>query len=167
MKKASKIVIVTFMLLIALVIPLYYYVQPPAVESGSIEITGNVHNPQNFTFSQLQTITPVTIQATLTSSGSPQENGVFNYTGVTLKEILKLAQASDNVTLVYVQASDAYGATLTIKDAMNEKTILAYAKDGSSMTDLKKGGEGPLRLVIGGDKFAQRWVKGVVLINVT
>lgn len=167
MKKLLKIVIAIFALLIVLVIPLYYYSHPASVEPGTIQITGNVDNPMNLTFSQLMALKSVTIEATLTSSGSPQENGLFNYTGVALKEILNLVQVSDNATSVFIQASDAYGATLTINDAIYPNTIIAYSKDDTAMPALKDGGEGPVRLVIGEDKFAQRWVKGVVLIEVT
>ena len=34
------------------------------------------------------------------------------------------------------------------------------------MTALSVGGEGPVRLVIGDDRFLTRWVKGVSLIEV-
>jgi DMSO/TMAO reductase YedYZ molybdopterin-dependent catalytic subunit len=167
MKKMAKIVIVVFVLLIVAVVPLYYYSHPTNTQENTIQVIGNVDNPLNLTLSQLETITSVTIQATLTSSGSPQDNGVFNYTGVTLKAVLGLVQASDNATAVYIQASDGYGTTITIQDAMNQNTIIAYAKDGSPLNDLKNGGEGPVRLVIGDDQYSQRWVKGVISIEIT
>jgi DMSO/TMAO reductase YedYZ molybdopterin-dependent catalytic subunit len=167
MQRITKIAVVTFALLIVVVFPLSYYVHPTQVEAGTIQIIGNVKHPLTLTFNQLKELSNTTIQAALTSSGSPQENGVYNYTGVTLKQLLSLAQAVDNATSVYVQASDAYGATLLIKDAQNPNTILAYEKNGAPMIPLKSGGEGPVRLVIGGDQFAQRWVKGAVSIQVT
>jgi DMSO/TMAO reductase YedYZ molybdopterin-dependent catalytic subunit len=166
MKKSTKLVLTLFGVLIVLLVPLYYYAHPQNVEAGTIQISGNVANPLTLTLCQIQALPATTIQATLTSSGSPQENGDYNYTGVTLKDILNLADPSPNATSIYVQASDAYGATLLIQDAQNNNTLLAYAKDGASLSDLKSGGEGPLRLVIGADQFAQRWVRGVAAIEV-
>jgi DMSO/TMAO reductase YedYZ molybdopterin-dependent catalytic subunit len=167
MKSNTKLVIAFFALLIVALIPLYYYALPTNASAGTLQIKGNVGNPLNLTFAEIESLPQVTVQNTLVSSGSPKENGVFNYTGVLLKDLLNLAQASGNASSLYVQASDAYGTTLTLKDAQNNSTLLAYAKDDAPLSDLKNGGEGPLRLVIGGDKYAQRWVKGVVSITVT
>jgi DMSO/TMAO reductase YedYZ molybdopterin-dependent catalytic subunit len=102
----------------------------------------------------------------LTSSGSPSSNGVFNYTGVLLSTLLQKAGVSPNATSVYIQASDGYATTLSMQDAMSPKTIIAYQKDGASLTPLKDGGEGPFRLIVGTDQYAQRWVMGVVSIKV-
>jgi len=167
MKKATKIAIVVFILLIAAAVPLYYYTRPASTPVGTIQIKGNVNNPMNITLSQLKTYTAETIQATLTSSGSPSENGVYNYTGVLLSTLLQQAHVSPNATSVYIQASDGYGTTISMQDAMNQSTIIAYAKDGSPLTPLKSGGEGPARLIIGTDQYSQRWVMGVVSIQVS
>ena len=167
MNKATKIAGIALIILVVAAVPLYYYTRPPSTPAETIEIKGNVNTPMNITLSQLKTDTALTIRATLTSGGSPSEDGVFNYTGVLLGTLLEQAHVSSNATSVYIQASDGYGATLTIQDAMNQSTIIAYAKNGSPLTPLKSGGEGPARLVIGSDKYAQRWVKGVVIIQVS
>jgi DMSO/TMAO reductase YedYZ molybdopterin-dependent catalytic subunit len=120
----------------------------------------------NITLSQLKIETALTVQAKLTSGGNPSENGVFNYTGVLLGTLLEQAHVCSNATSVYIQASDGYGATLTMHEAMSQSTIIAYAKNGSPLTPLKSGGEGPARLVIGTDLYAQRWVKDVISIKV-
>jgi DMSO/TMAO reductase YedYZ molybdopterin-dependent catalytic subunit len=167
MKQASKAVIIVFIVLVVLAVPLYIYTRPEAVEAGTIAITGNVNNPQNVTLAQLESYQIFTIQAKLTSGGNPSDNGVFNYTGVLLRDLLNEAQISANATSVYVQASDGYGATITLKDAQNDNTMIAFSKDGSALTPLKSGGEGPFRLVVGGDTYAQRWVKGVIALKVS
>jgi DMSO/TMAO reductase YedYZ molybdopterin-dependent catalytic subunit len=167
MKKTTKIAIVTFIVLVAAAVPLYFYTRPAPVPLGTIQITGEVSNPMNITLSQLQTWAPVTLKVTLTSSGSPLDNGVFNYTGVLLSTLLKEAGVSANATSVYIQASDGYGATLSMQDAMSPKTIIAYQKDGATLTPLKNGGEGPFRLIVGTDQYAQRWVMGVVSIRIS
>jgi len=167
MKKTTKITLSIFLFLVAAAVPLYFYTRPAAVQTGTIQITGQVNNPLNITFNQLQTYTRMTIQVTLSSSSRLSDNGVFNYTGVTLKALLEEAKVSATATSVYIQASDGYGTNISIKDAMNSNTIIAYQKNGASLTPLKDDGEGPLRLIIGSDQYAQRWVRGVTAIQVS
>lgn len=167
MKKATKIAIIVFILLIAAAVPLYYYTRPASTSVGTIQVKGNVGNPMNITLSQLKTYMAATIQVTLTSTSSPSENGIHNYTGALLSTLLQQAHASPNATSVYIQASDGYGTTISIQDAMNQRTIIAYARDGSPLTPLRNGGEGPARLIIGTDQYAQRWIRGVVSIQVS
>jgi len=166
MKKSTKIIMIVFVLLIAAAVPLYFCTRPTAIQEGNIQIEGKVNNPVSLNFSQLEAYPSSTIQVTLTSSGSPSDNGDYSYTGVPLKDLLEQVQITANATSVYVQASDGYGTTLTIEEAMDENTIIAYAKDGVALAALQNGGEGPARLIIGSDQYAQRWVKGVAAIQV-
>ena len=168
MKRNTIIVIAVFVALLVAVVPLYYYTRPPAAttEEASLQIRGAVVDPTNKTLTQLRSYTPTTVQVTISSSSRPQDNGVFDYTGVKLRTLLNEAQVKANVTSVYVQASDGYGSTIPIQDALNENTIIAYQRNGTALTLLKENGEGPLRLIIGNDQYAQRWVRGVVAIDV-
>jgi len=167
MKKSTKIAFIIFFLLIVAVVPLYYFTRPDSTAPDSLQIKGNVNAPVTLTLGQLETYPSVTMQVTLSSSSRPQENGAFNYTGVLLKDLLNQAQVCSNATSVYVQASDGYGTTITIQDAQDQNTFIAYQKDGTSLTALKVGGEGPLRLIIGNDEYAQRWVRGVAVLEVS
>ncbi len=167
MKKSAKIVTAIFVLLIVVAVPLYFYTRPDTVQAGTLQITGKVNTPATFTLEQLKTYPAVTLQVMLTSSGTPSGNGVFNYTGVTLKDLLSHAQASANATSIYIQSQDGYGTTIPIQDAQNQNTIIAYQKDSAPLTALKDGGEGPLRLIISNDQYAQRWVRGVVAVEVS
>ena len=166
MKKATKAAIIAFALLIIAVVPVYFYMRQNAGTEGSIQIKGAVSNPGNFTYSQLEAFSPVNVQVTLSSSSHAADNGNFTYTGVSLKVLLEQAHVSANATSVYIQAADGYGTTIPIQDAQNANTILAYQKDGTPLTALSAGGEGPIRLIIGNDEFAQRWVRGVSVIEV-
>jgi DMSO/TMAO reductase YedYZ molybdopterin-dependent catalytic subunit len=166
-KKTTKIAVAIMIVLVVAAVPLYFYTRSAPVPQGTFQITGQVSNPMDITLSQLQAYSPVTLQVTLTSSGSPSANGVFNYTGVLLSTLLQKAGVAANATLVYIQASDGYGITLSMQDAMSPKTIIAYEKDGASLTPLKDGGEGPFRLIVSTDQYAQRWVMGVVSIHVS
>ena len=165
MRKITKITLALFIILVASAIPLYLYTRPAQVQEGNLQIKGQVSNPLTITFSQLENYTPQTLEVTLSSSSRISDNGVFNYTGVTLRTLLEQANVSANATSVYIQASDGYGTTIPIQDAMNQNTIIAYQKNGLPLTALKDDGEGPLRLIIGSDQYAQRWVRGVVAIE--
>lgn len=166
MKKANKIAITALVIIVAITVPVYFYMRQNTGTEGSIQIKGAVNNPENFTYSQLEAFSPVTVQVTLTSSSHAADNGVFNYTGVPLKVLLEQVQISANATSVYVQAADGYGTTIPIQDAQNENTILAYQKNGAALTPLSAGGEGKIRLIIGADQFAQRWIRGVSIIEI-
>ncbi len=166
LKKSTKIALSFFLFLVILAVPLYIYTHPENVNAYTLSIKGNVDNPQEIELSQLQSYPTLTIQITLSSSSRPSENGVFNYTGVTLKSLLEQANVSSNASSVYIQAVDGYGTTISIQEAMDSNTLLAYEKDGMLLENLKDGGEGPLRLIIGNDVYAQRWIRGVAIVEV-
>jgi DMSO/TMAO reductase YedYZ molybdopterin-dependent catalytic subunit len=167
MKKSAKIVIAIFVLLIVAAVPLHFYTRPDISQVGALKITGKVNTLTTLTLEQLKTYPAVTLQVTLTSSGTPSGNGVFNYTGVAVADLLNQTHASTNSTSIYIQAQDGYGTTITSQEAQKPNTIIAYQKDGAPLTALKDGGEGPLRLIIGSDQYAQRWIRGVVAIEVS
>jgi|SRR5665647_188450 len=166
LQKASKIVLVLFIFLIVAALPLYYYTRPETTQTDTLQIKGKVNNPTILSLNQLKTQPSTTVQVTLSSSSRLSDNGVYNYTGIQLLKLLAQANILDSATSVYIQASDGYGTTISIQDAMNQNTIIAYQRNGSSLTALKDNGEGPVRLIIGSDQFAQRWVRGVVAIEV-
>jgi DMSO/TMAO reductase YedYZ molybdopterin-dependent catalytic subunit len=166
MKRNTKLVLVLVVALFVALIPLYVYTRPAQTGEGTLQIKGQVNNPSNTTFSQLEAMASTTVQVTLSSSSRPSDNGVFNYKGVKLSELLTDAGVASNATSVFVQASDGYGTSIPIQDAMKQDTIIAYQKDDQPLSALKDGGEGPVRLIIGSDQFAQRWVRGVAAIEV-
>lgn len=166
MKKPTKTILVIFIFLIVAALPLYYYTRPETTQTNVLQIKGKVNNPITLTINQLKTQPSTTLQVILSSSSRPSDNGVFNYTGVQLPELLAQANILDSATSIYIQASDGYGTSIPIQDAMNQNTIIAYQKNSLSLTALKDDGEGPLRLIIGSDQFAQRWIRGVVAIEV-
>ena len=166
MKKANKIVSIAFVILVAITVIMYFYPQQNPRIDDIIIIRGAVSNPENLTVSQIEAFSPVTVQVMLMNRPDPSENGAFNYTGVTLKALLDQAQIFTNATSVFIQAPDGYAVTLSMQDAEKSTTILAWQKDGSPMTPLSTGGEGPIRLVMGDQSFPHDWVKGVSLIVV-
>jgi DMSO/TMAO reductase YedYZ molybdopterin-dependent catalytic subunit len=168
MKKSSKLVIILFILLIVIEIPLYFVVHPTDAPKGYLQIKGNVDHPLNMTLNDLLAMPAVDLTAQLTSSGSPQENGLFNYTGIPLWSLLQKAGIADNATSVYVLASDAYGTVISVKELKdNPKILIAYMEGGQMIKSQADGGWGPIRLIVGTDSYANRWVKWVVSVTVT
>lgn len=167
MKKTTKLAIVALVVLVVAAVPLYYYTRPDSTQADALQLEGAVDNPTTLTLSQLQGCSATSLQVTLSSSSRPADNGVFTYTGVPLKDLLDETQVWSNATSVYVQASDGYGTTLPLADAMNSNTIIAYQRDGVPLSALKDDGEGPLRLIIGSDQYAQRWIRGVTALTVS
>ncbi len=99
LKKASKIVFVFFIFLIIAAVPLYYYTRPETTQTDVLQIKGKVNNPTTLTLSQLKTQPSTTVQVTLSSSSRPSDNGVYNYTGVQLPELLAQAIILDKCHL--------------------------------------------------------------------
>jgi DMSO/TMAO reductase YedYZ molybdopterin-dependent catalytic subunit len=168
MKKSTKFALIVFLALIVAAIPLYYLAVPDASQpEGTLLIKGQVNCPSNFTFTELESFQAVTLHVTLTSSSRLKDNGDFNYTGVLLNDLLNFVEPYENATSIYVQASDGYGTTLSLQEAKSQNVIISYLKDGKKLSLLKDGGEGPFRLIVGDDEFAQRWTRGVVVIEVS
>ncbi len=166
MKNSTKVALAAFVILVVAVIPLYYYTRPDAAQpAGTLQIRGSVANPANLTYAQLAAYPAISMQVTI--NGHQGGNGNYTYTGVSLKELLTQAGTSSNATSVYIQASDGYGTTLTMQEATQEAVFIAYQKEGTNITPLNEGGEGPFRLIIANDEFSQRWTRGVVAIEVS
>lgn len=166
MKKANKIVVIAFVILVSITVIAYFSTRQNPETEGSLVIKGAVSNPEILTVSQIEAFPPVTVQVTVRDDPNPAYNGVFNYSGVTLKVLLDQSHISPSASSVFIQALDNYAVTLSIQDAEKATTILAYQKDGAPMPPLSAGGEGPIRLVIGDQGAPHDWVKDVTLIEV-
>lgn len=130
--------------------------------------TGKVDISSSFDLNQIKAMQSTTIMATLKSSGHPEENGVFQFTGVTLWSLLQQTGIENDAVIVRVKASDGFSASLLVEEIQenSERILLAYMKDGQMIKAETDGGEGPLRLVVGSDTYASRWVKYVSSIEV-
>ena len=98
--------------------------------------------------------------------------GPFTYTGVPLKKAMLAAgytgtrgvQTSPE-DIIIVTGEDGYSVALSWGEVMNQISgmdiILAYEKDGKSLPSY----EGPVRLIVPGDYYCNRYVKGVVKVE--
>jgi len=99
--------------------------------------------------------------------------GPFTYTGVPLKKAMLAAgykgtrgiQTSPE-DIIIVSGEDGYSVALSWGEVINQISgmdiILAYEKNGKS---LGPADEGPVRLIIPGDYYCNRYVKGVVKVE--
>ena len=141
MKKSTKISVIAFVVLILVAVPIYFYMRQNAGPEDAIQVKGAVNNPVNVTVSELRTFSSVTVQVTLTSSSKPEDNGVFSYTGVPIRDLLEQANLLEHASSVYVQASDGYGITLSLQEVMqNQHLIIAYEREGKPLEPQTEGG---------------------------
>jgi DMSO/TMAO reductase YedYZ molybdopterin-dependent catalytic subunit len=96
------------------------------------------------------------------------------WTGVPLIDLLKSAGAPTGDALrgpalalyVRITASDGYRAVFSLAEldpaTGTTQAVLADRKDGQPMDDK----EGPLRIIVAGDKRPARWVRQVIAIDV-
>ena len=168
MNKGTKTAAIVFVLLVAVAVPLYFFSRPTDVQEGALQIRGNVNNPLNLTLSEIEALSSSDMQATLDSATHVEDEGNFTYTGVTVASLLELAEVSENASSVLIQSIDTYAITLSVDEIMeNPKIMIVYQKDSQALASHAEGGNGPLRLIIGSDEFAQRWVTSVVLLEVS
>ncbi|MDG6222888.1 MAG: molybdopterin-dependent oxidoreductase [Candidatus Bathyarchaeota archaeon] len=168
MNKGTRTAVIFFVLLVAVAVPLYFFSRPADVQEGALQVRGNVNNPLNLTISEIEALPSSDMQATLDSAMHVEDEGNFTYTGVTVASLLELAEVSEDASSVLIQSIDTYAITLSVDEIMkNPKVMLVYQQDGQALVSHAEGGNGPLRLIIGSDEFAQRWVTSVVLLEIS
>lgn len=170
MNKGTRTVVIVFVLLVAIAVPLYFFSRPTDVQEGTLQIRGKVNNPLNLTMSEIEALSSSNMVATLDSASHVEDEGTFNYTGVTVASLLELVDVSTDASEVFIQSIDGYGTTLYfVEDEIqsNQNIMLVYQKDGESLIPLVDGGTGPVCLIVGTDEYSTRWVKGVVLLEIS
>lgn len=168
MNKGTRTAIIIFVLLVAAAVPLYFFTRPTDVKEGALQIRGNVNNPLNLTLSEIEALPSSNILVTLDSASHVEDEGTFTYTGVIVARLLELSEVSGDASSVFIQSIDSYAITLSVDEILqNPKIMMVYQKDGQALASHAEGGNGPLRLIIGSDEFAQRWVTNVVLFEIS
>ena len=137
----------------------------PAV---AIHVTGEVPRHLDLSVADLAAFQRQTIRVT------DEQGSSVEYAGVPVAEILEKAGAplgkelkGTNLVLgVIARASDGYRVLFSLMEfdaAFSDRLILlADRRDGKPLD----GREGPLRLVVSGDKRHARWVRGVTILEI-
>jgi molybdate transport system substrate-binding protein len=150
-------------------------VLPPTIkrpDDGALHIGGQVLNPLKLTVEDLKANYPSVKKEVTYLSG---ENSVSaSFTGVLLVDILDSAQINlnadvknDKLSIIIVgTATDKYQAVIAYgeidPDFGNQPVMVAYEQDGKLIADK----EGPIRLIVPGDKRGGRYVSGLVSLEV-
>lgn len=99
--------------------------------------------------------------AVIRSSGEkPVET---EYKGIELTKLFAALNVDiKDVERITFNASDGYRVILNIDEIKEPSNVyLVYERDGQPMKSKKRGGDGPLRLIIRRDPFSERWIKHV------
>ena len=131
-------------------------------------VTGDVTSPERYSLEQLQKL-PMTRVTARDHNGEQAE-----YTGVAVEELLRRAGAPLGDKLrgpalakaVVVHAADAYQAVFSLAELDSGMTdrpvLLAWSRNNQPLLPA----QGPIRLVVPGDKRQARWVRQVTAIEV-
>jgi hypothetical protein len=143
---------------------------PPAVDL--LDLRGDLPNPRQIDASEFHKLP----RADVSTSDPRQPGKEIVYSGIPLLEALKagglsrdsgMAGLRDAVKMtVIVQAADGYQAAFSMAELDPELTdgviLLADIKDGQPLPS----GEGPLRIIVQGEKRPARWVRQVRSLTV-
>jgi len=123
-----------------------------------LTVNGLVETPLNINLTELQAMPKTTLYAAIICVDFPStvvEQG--NWTGIKIRTLLETAKIKQGAVKIVFAAADGYSSGLTVEDAMRNDVILAYEKDGITLSGL--------RLVVPG-KWGYKWVNQVAHIEV-
>ncbi len=136
--------------------------ETPIVSSNTwnLMIEGNVNNSLTYSYSNFTSLPSKEILATLQCVDGPSGTAVWK--GVSVKELLDLAQVQPGAIDVVFYAADDYSSSLTIQEASMDNVLLAYEMNG----ELLPAEQGfPVR-VVAPDHLGYKWVKWVVRMEI-
>ena len=106
----------------------------PAADSGTYRLTvdGEVNNPLSISMTDLQKfpLTSMIIRHVCVEGWS----AVVHWGGVKLRDLLTITQPSTDVKYAYFYSADGYYESWDINSVMHPQTLLAYQKNGRSLT---------------------------------
>jgi len=153
------------------ILAVVFWIGPGAAapaSAPSLTVTGLIHTPLALTAADLAAMPRTTL------SISDDNGNKAVYDGVPVQEILKRAGAPSGKELrgpnmalgVVARASDGYRVLFSLAEfdpAFHEATILLADRRDNKPLDSR---EGPLRLVVPGEKRHARWVRGITDLQV-
>lgn len=169
-KHKSAIIIVVAIVLLCATIGITAFLNSKNVnhdtDGNTITISVNKKEVATYSMDELEKMNPQTISASLSSTGKDDIKGEF--TGIPINKLL--SEADENILdkcedIIFI-AGDGYSSALTSSEIKDNDTImLAYKMNEKNIKHFNDGGEGPLRLIVGSDTYANRSTKFVVKIE--
>jgi DMSO/TMAO reductase YedYZ molybdopterin-dependent catalytic subunit len=132
------------------------------LDMWTVSISGAVDNPITICSKNMTVIQKETIEAEFVPGDGQRTS---NWTGLSIMDILDVANASYRATKIGVFAIDDYSRNYTRNEIIQSNMFLAYQENG---VPLPQSSGGPYRLCLPIDKYkwAQFWVKFVKQIVV-
>lgn len=119
-----------------------------------LTVTGKVDNPLSLSFDDVKALPTVSKKITLECPGAFTDTG--NWTGVPVRELLRLAGIrKDAKTVIFSTPDGSYKTRFTVDVASDENMLIAYQFNGKEFHRVHGF---PLRLVAGGHEGSD-WVK--------
>lgn len=122
----------------------------------TLHVGGSVSHPLDLTFNELVSMPASTEYAELYCFGALVASG--NWTGVKLRVLLEKAGPNQHAGTVELHAEDGYKITLPFAAAVQENIIVAFKKDGKSLSE-------KTRLVVPGENGAE-WISALTEITI-
>jgi len=123
-----------------------------------LTINGLVEHPLNLTVDDLKLMPQTTEEATIFCVDFPtQIVTTGTWTGVSLATLLEQAGVNPSAVKVAFFAADQYATDLDLPSATNRAVMIAYAKDGVSLSET-------LRLVVPG-RWGYKWISQLTTIT--
>jgi DMSO/TMAO reductase YedYZ molybdopterin-dependent catalytic subunit len=141
--------------------PVLHYGDVPSVDLATwrFEVTGHVERPLRLTYDALRALPSQDTVCDIhcVTRWSRLDNC---FTGVSVQEILRLAQPTADASHVMVRAEQGFTTNLPLADFDRAENLFAWQHDGADLT-AEHGG--PLRLVVPHLYFwkSAKWVRGL------
>jgi DMSO/TMAO reductase YedYZ molybdopterin-dependent catalytic subunit len=123
---------------------------PPRIDAASwkLRVEGLVDEPLDLSLDRIRAMPPASMIATLACISNPVGGDLISttrWTGVRLRDVLRLARARDGARAVEIDAADGFYESVSMADANDDRTLLVYA-----MNDVPLAAEHgfPLRIII-------------------
>lgn len=139
----------------------------PYLKDATISIKINNEKVDELNFSTILQLEQHEFAATHRSGRRPDPID-YHFQGVTLKSILEYKGIDlTNKKYITISAKDGFEVVFEIEEILkNDHMFIVYLKNEKPLGTMENDGSGPYRLIIPDDRFAMRWVKHILEINI-
>ena len=112
--------------------------EPPRIDASTwrLRVQGLVEQPLELTLDQIRALPAVTQTITLECISNPLGGDLIStsrWTGVPLREVLRLARSSDRARAIQIDAADGFYESLSTAEADDPRVLLVYAMNGVAL----------------------------------
>ena len=130
------------------------------IDDWTLTVDGNVNHNLNFTYSNFTSQPSQEELATIACVEGPTGTAIWK--GVSVKDLLEMADVKSGTIDIIFYAVDNYSSSLTLEQATADNVLLAYEMNGESLPEAQGY---PLRLVAP-NHWGYKWVKWIDRVEV-